>query len=476
MTENYLPRSTPEKQGVDSTAIVKFIKNVEDKIHELHSFMLLRNGSVIAEGWWSPYAPDRPHVLFSLSKSFTSTAIGLAVAEGRLKLEDQVLSFFSEDAPQRVDKYLAQMSVHHLLCMSTGHHEDTTGRMVEKGRNWVKTFLSLPVGHKPGSHFVYNSGATYMLSAIVQKVTGEKLLDYLQPRLFEPLGISKPTWETSPQGINMGGWGLSIKTEDIARFGQLYLQKGTWNGKRILEESWVEKASSPQAPFSSGGSVDWVQGYGYQFWRCQHNFYRGDGAFGQYCIVMPEQNAVVAITSGVADMQAVLDRVWEDLLPAFNPSPLPENKQANQKLTRRLSALALKPPAVQVSSPLAESITDKQVIIEANEMKIEKISFQFLAKHCVFSANTAKKKFNITCGYEEWVEGKSAIFMPDYPSICASGTWTDENTFLITIRYRETPFYYTLSSCFTENHLSLDTNVNVAFGPTNYLSLEGKMI
>ena len=211
-------------------------------VHDLHSFMLLRHGQVVARGWWSPYAAQRPHMLFSLSKSFTSTAVGLAVAEGRLTVDDPVLSFFPEDAPAKVSPNLAAMRVRDLLSMSTGHAKDATGRATHKKEgNWVKGFLSLPVRYAPGTHFVYNSAATYMLSAIVQKLTGMTLLDYLRPRLFEPLGIDNPTWESCPRGINTGGWGLSVRTEDIARFGQLYLQKGVWKGQRILPEAWVER-------------------------------------------------------------------------------------------------------------------------------------------------------------------------------------------------------------------------------------------
>ena len=174
--------------------------------------------------------------------------------------------------------------------------------------------------HKPGTHFLYNTPATYMLSAIVQKVTGITVLDYLRPRLFEPLGIENPQWDTSPQGISLGGYGLSVRTEDIARFGQLYLQKGVWMGKRLVPSAWIDAATTRQTSSGSNPTSDWEQGYGYQFWRSRHGLYRGDGAFGQFCIVMPEQDAVVAITSGGRDMQAVMNLVWEKLLPALQVS------------------------------------------------------------------------------------------------------------------------------------------------------------
>ena len=188
------PRSTPEAQGVSSEAILAFLQDVQANIQEMHSCMLLRHGHVIAEGWWSPYRPESPHMMFSLSKSFTSTAVGLAVAEGRLAVDDLVISFFPEDTPAKVDENLAQMTVRHLLSMSNGHAANTTNDMfLEPEGNWVKAFLSLPVEYEPGTYFFYDSGATYMLAAIVQKLTGQTLLEYLQPCLFEPLGIQNPT-------------------------------------------------------------------------------------------------------------------------------------------------------------------------------------------------------------------------------------------------------------------------------------------
>src|SRR5262250_809160 len=193
--------------------------------------MLLRHGHVVAEGWWSPYDAQSPHVLFSLSKSFTSTAVGLAISEGKLSLDDQVLKFFPEDAPAEPSANLKAMLVRDLLRMATGNQ--TEAQIRADNTPWTKTFLSHPVPFKPGTHFLYNSPSTYMLSAIVQKVTGMTVLDYLRPRLFEPLGFKNPTWVTSPQGISAGAYGLMARTEEIARFGQLYLQKGVWKGQQL---------------------------------------------------------------------------------------------------------------------------------------------------------------------------------------------------------------------------------------------------
>jgi CubicO group peptidase (beta-lactamase class C family) len=334
-----LPRSSPEAQGVSSAGIQTFVEAADKNVDTMHSFMLMRHGKVVTECWWSPESAEKPHILYSLSKSFTSTAVGLAAAEGKLSIDDPVLKFFPDDAPAAPSDNLKAMRVKDLLTMSCGHQKEPK---FSKDQTWIKTFLAHPVEHTPGTHFLYNSAATYACSAIVQKVTGATVLDYLKPRLFEPLGIENPQWSTSPQGISIGGWGLFLRTEDIAKFGQLFLQKGRWNDKQLVPAAWVEQATSKQVANGTDPSRDWTQGYGFQFWRCRHNAYRGDGAFGQFCIVLPEHDAVVAITADQKDMQAELNLVWDHLLPAFQKDPLPPNPDAEAKLKSTLTNLKVR--------------------------------------------------------------------------------------------------------------------------------------
>ncbi len=474
-----LPRATPESQGVASAAILSFIEAAEREACGLHSLMLLRHGRVIAEGWWAPTSAERPHMLFSLSKSFTSTAVGLAIAEGRLSLDDPVLSFFADDAPGRVGKRWPEVRVRHLLSMSTGHVKDTMARIQRRRQsNWVKGILEQAIRREPGTHFVYNNGASYLLAAIVRQVTGMNVRDYLQPRLFAPLGIAEPTWETCPRGINCGGWGLSLKTEDIARFGQLYLQKGMWNGARLLPEAWVEVATSPQIANGDDPNSDWAQGYGFQFWRCRHGAYRGDGAFGQFCLVMPEQEAVLALTGGMPDMQLALTLVWQHLLPAFEAAPLPEDSATQERLIARLSTLALAPQAGALDSPVASTVSGRTYALEANTQGTEACSCTFEGDRCRLAFRDRRGSHTVEIGYGAWHYGESDL--PEEAKepipVAASGAWTAPDTYTAQLWYYETPFCVTLSFHFEGDAVTCTSRANVAFGPTEGPTLVGKQV
>jgi CubicO group peptidase (beta-lactamase class C family) len=480
-----LPRSLPEAQGVSSSAILAFVRRAEKEIDSLHSFMLLRRGAVIADGWWYPYRADVAHEMYSLTKSFTSTAVGLAVSEGRLSVEDPVLSFFPEDAPKRVGPNLAAMRVKHLLSMVTGHDQDTTERIfAPPTRNPARAFLALDVEHAPGTHFVYNSGASHMLSILVQKCTGQSLLEYLTPRLFEPLGIRDVMWDRHADGVDFGGWGLHLKTEDIARFGQLYLQKGVWNGRRLLPEAWVEQATSKQVPNGDDPENDWNQGYGYQFWRCRHNIYRGDGAFGQYCIVMPGQDAVLAITSGVPDMQKVLDVVWDTFLPAMEKQALPPDPGQAGKQALELKDLSLLPPRAGGSSPLAEQLSGKTYIFGPNDATLQSLSFDFKAARLVYQLTgegMPRGKQTLPFGVGNWVDGGTFLSGSRIlgqmvaTSVAAAGTWAAQDTFVLTLCQYETPYLLTLTCRFEGEKLYCDLKVNVSFGPTALPQLVGDL-
>jgi CubicO group peptidase (beta-lactamase class C family) len=461
---SFLPRSAPEAQGVSSAALLDFVEAAERQIDALHSVMIVRHGRVIAEGWWSPYSAGEPHMLFSLSKSFTSTAVGFAAAEGRLSVDDLVLGFFPEDAPADPSANLRAMRVRDLLTMTTGHHEEDIAKFpYNEKENLVKRFLALPVAHKPGLFFVYNTPASYVLSAIVQQVTGQTVLDYLRPRLFEPLGIENPSWEESAQGVSMGGFGLSIRTEDIARFGQLYLQKGRWQGRQILPASWVEAATARQVSNGSSPASDWEQGYGYQFWRARHGFYRGDGAHGQFCLVLPPYDTVVAITAGTRDMASVMNLVWDRLVPALGDRPLTSDASAHARLTAKLSSLTLPVQAGGAVPALAATLAGRQYVVGTKTRSIDALTIDAADARgeAAFTFRIAGEEHRVTAAPGEW--RTTTMPAPDGKPepVATSGAWTAPDTYTLTIARYRTPFVMTFTLRFAGAQLTIESEANV---------------
>jgi CubicO group peptidase (beta-lactamase class C family) len=435
--------------------------------------MILRHGKVIAEGWWDPYRPDLKHTLYSLSKSFTSTAVGFAVAEKKLKVTDKVISFFPDKLPQTISENLAALTIKDLITMSAGQFPEP--REVGLSSDWVKSFLAAPVVNKPGSVFLYNSFATYMLSAIVQKVTGEKIVDYLKPRLFDPLGISGMDWETDPAGINVGGWGFRVKTEDIAKFAQLYLQKGKWNGKQILPEAWVKEATTFKIDNAPGmsqerkDSSDWRQGYCYQFWRSRHNSFRGDGAFGQYALILPDEEAVIAITSETPDMQGELNLVWQYLLPAMHADRSTLSMGDAVALQKRLALLKIPLPAMTDSSFKGTLNTARNYKIEANSKNIENISFAEKDRVITVTFKTKNDSYPINFGEGKWIEDKTGMLGPSLveqaknhfvglpPSqVAGSYSWNGMNRLEMQLRYIDSPHTLKMTVHFKNDELVLD--------------------
>jgi CubicO group peptidase (beta-lactamase class C family) len=477
-----LPRSTPEHEGISSASVLAFVQAADTSIDAMNSFILVRHGRVVAEGWWGPYAPATPHILYSLSKSFTSTAIGLAQAEGKLSIDDPVLKFFPDEAPAEPSANLKAMRVRDLLRMVAGNQTEAAlfGAVDSSMRSatWVKRFFAHPVPFKPGTHFLYNSPATYMLSAIVQKATGQTVNDYLTPRLYEPLGIEKPHWVSSPEGINAGAYGLSVRTEDIAKLGELYLQKGVWKGKQIIPAAWVAEATARQTSNGSAPTSDWDQGYGYQFWQSRHGF-RGDGAFGQYMLILPQYDAVVAITSGVRDMQAVMNLVWDKLLPAMQPHAVAENAAAQRALKAKLASLVVKVAPGQASSPIASKVSGRWYQLPDNDRGMRAVSLDFSAAPTLH-VRTANGESITPIGLGLWATSKGwtngidrMLSVTPPVSIGASGGWTADSVFTVKLVAPETPFYSTMQFRYDGDRVVIDGENNVGFGDRKLPTLTG---
>jgi len=456
-------RGTPESQGVASRSIRDFVAAANASGISWHSFMLLRHGQVVAEGWWKPYEPEFVHSLYSLSKSFTSTAIGLLVKEGKLDIHAKVVGFFPDDLPATVSDNLKQVTVRSLLTMNTGHAADTIPKMRASSDTWVRTYLAQPVEFAPGTHFLYNTGNTYMLGAILHKVTGQTLEEYLKPRLFEPLGFTGYDWEVSPQGLNTAGYGLRVKTEDIAKLGQLYLQKGKWKGDTILPEAWVDEATSKQTE-SQVNNGDWSQGYGYQFWRCTHGFYRGDGAYGQFCIVMPQHDAVMVVTGQSPDMQKSMNIIWDHIPGGMKEGVLPENGVELAALKKELAALEL--PVAKGGDPVVggKKLAGGRWVIAENELGISELVFDLSEKDCVMNVVRDGRRTKLQFGWEKWMLNgprERYVFrtgdMAPMPSrVAGAAAWVGEHSLRLNLRMVEAIFGDTITCRFEGTGLKVE--------------------
>lgn len=479
-----LPRATPESQGVSSPALLAFVDALESRLDHVHSVMVVRGGRVIAEGWWAPYRRDRRHALFSISKSFTSSAIGLLVGEGRLSLDDRVVDLLPDDAPPVIDARLAALRVRHLLSMSTGHERDGLDDVSTAG-GWARRLLAVPVAHEPGTRFMYETGATYLLSAIAARITGERLLDYLAPRLLGPLGVEGATWRQSPDGIDVGGFGLSAFTEDIAALGELYLRAGMWEGMRVLPDWWVATATA--AHVSNGDpreASDWTQGYGFQFWRGRHGSFRADGAFGQLCVVLPEQDVVVAVTAGLSDMQAEMDVLWDCLLPALGePQPLVPDSAGHARLVERLAGLRMPLPEGSPTSSRMPHASHALWRLEGDG-RLASLELSVADDRVDIRLGGPRGEVRLVAGHGRWLEGGVAPRVDpriapdgDVGPVMGAYAWRSDDRLEACLLAVDTAIRWVLTLTFTaDRRLDLELRQNVSFGDVPVIRARGAAV
>jgi CubicO group peptidase (beta-lactamase class C family) len=293
--------------------ITPYVKAIEERNLKVEGIIVLKKGERVAEHRW---VPEGPRQIFSVSKSFTAMAVGLALAEGKLSLKDRVIDSFSGLIPQCADPSprLASLTLEHLLTMSRGHARFSRPRTVQDA-------LAQTLDYEPGTRFIYDNGSTFLASAMVTRSlasgadAGPTVRDYLLDRLFRPLGIEGPVWEESPDGYTMGATGLELTTGDLAVFGQFLLQRGCWKGRQLVPAPWIDGATRTHVATGKMGKPNYGLGYGYCFWTCPYGAYRADGKNGQFVVVFPREEAVVAITSDEPDMEPILDAVWDHILP-----------------------------------------------------------------------------------------------------------------------------------------------------------------
>ncbi|GIO15892.1 hypothetical protein J19TS2_54470 [Cohnella xylanilytica] len=463
-----LPRAKPEEADVAPSGVLSFVRAANERKIGLHGFMLLRHGRVAAEGWWRPYGPDRPHIANSLTKSFVSIAAGIAADEGMLSVSDPVARFFPEYAIALRESGMEGLTVEHLLTMTTGHDRNLTTSKLKRAfledelirsignredGDFVRAFCETPAAARPGRCFFYNSGASHMLAAVIEKATGRLLEDYAVERLFRPLGIGSPSWERCPLGGTIGGWGLRLRLEDVAKLGQLLLGEGMWDGKRIVSAEWIRAATAPQTDSATNDLPpdrfpDWMEGYGYQFWQCRHNAFRGDGTMGQFCVVLPDRDAVVAIHGGTADMQGVLDLVWEHLLPSLDGVPA-DSGAASAELERELEGLSIAEPRPERSAAYAGSF---RCLARNKEDEVTEVALQLGEASGSFVWRTEGRERRLSFGFDGWRGENVLAGELSY----ALGTWLSDRELVIDVCRVETPVRNRLTCRFDGSRLYLE--------------------
>jgi len=445
---------SPESVGITSASVLNLLDELEHRKINLHSLMILRHGRSAVNLWWKPYSQDIPHQLYSFSKSIVSAAAGLAVDEGLLDTDEYIASFFPRRIKQDADERIFSVTVEHLLTMTSGavaQNETGTGGQTD----WVEWFLNTPLNYEPGERFIYNSLNTYMLAAILRQVTGEGLVDYLMPRLFEPLGIERPVWDKCPMGIECGGWGLYLRTEDMAKFCQLCLNDGVWRGRRILPEGWAAKAGESRvtgpADSKLNDSPHRTSGYGRQFWRNgDGTSWRADGMFGQYGLIIPEKDMVIITTGGHARQMEVLDALYDAFMPCIDA--IPEGSEAGEdyaELLERGNELSLQRRSGAL--PFADRNMEAAYDFPMNRRSIIPLAIKYLHRTATLGVRRVGFAIDGEDGMLAWTEDgrtQTIPFRTDgsfcqcrlnfgshcYPAV-TSAAWLAEDKLEIDVRY-----------------------------------------
>jgi len=354
-----LPRAAAGKAGVDPAGMQAFLDYIERQQIRMNSIMVVRHGTVAYEGYWAPYRAELPHALHSVTKGLVSTAFGLLIAEGKITLDTKVVPFFPDYEIKTGGNWNA-LAVRHLLSMTCGH--DRAYPFLDR-EDYQEAFFAHPLTYEPGTFFCYTNLCTYTLCNILKRVTGQNLQEFLQERLLDPLGIRSFSCGNSPTGVSHGASLGFLTTEDMAKFGLLYLNQGRWGERQILPAEWVQQATAVQiadtVDCDFDNVADSMQGYGFKIWRCtQPGAYRFYGIFGQHILMLPEQDTVIVTTGGHTRSDEILRGVWEYLLPALRDDCAVDEAMA-KTVEKRLGELQVLRTSGDAVSPLAQKWSGK---------------------------------------------------------------------------------------------------------------------
>jgi len=433
----HLPTITPFESGIGSKAIFDFIHELEENQIPLHSFLILKDGKLVSEGYYHPFTKEKPHRIYSCSKSFVSAAIGLLESEGKLKLDDKICDYFRDKLPEGgVHPFIARTTIRDMLRMASPHAR-TTYKLYNMD-DWAKTFFICEPSHLPGTVFSYDTSATFTLTSLVERLSGVSLMEYLRPRVFDKIGISDTAYALkSPLGTDHGGSGLIMTTEDMARFALCCMQEGVWEGEQVLPREYIKAATSKQIDNQAAYSdADCIQGYGYQFWVTRNGGFALYGMGGQIALCMPEENLVVVTTADTQSIgdgeQRIYNAVWNNLYPKVKEKQLldPEvEKKYAALLEQTLLKLCITPVKTALPpSSLAAKLSGKTFRMEKNAMNLKSLRFDFDETGGTMHYENASGIHSLTFG----IGAHRAQKFPDYDYDCiTSAGWVYENNLFL---------------------------------------------
>ena len=439
--QDLVPRSTPEAQGISSAHIQEFMDTLMQDTHtEIHSCIVMRHGHVVAEMYPQPWRKDYRHTMYSVSKTFTSVAVGMCIQDCLIALSDTIGKFIS--MPASATRNVRAITVRDLLTMQSGIPVDTKMRIHET--EWFRAYLSKKNTSVPGTRWAYDSIMSYILSAIVQKATGQTLMDFLQERLFHPLGITDALWEESPEGITCGGWGLYIRPEAMAAFGQFLLNKGQWHGKQLLASSWVDEMMKPQS----------VNGrYSYHIWQTKYpGWAEANGAYGQLIFIIPEADMVVSITQCTGKSAPIQEWIKTMLVDKCQAEALAPHEYS---ISFEDYTLPLAKGQAYCSDSIPSHGTEVNIatplVLDDNPLRWKRFGISQTNDTMLLDIlDTDGRKYTITLGHDKWIESEfnalpyyNPPFQGNFSNLPtswhASGSyaWTDTNTLNIQLHWTD---------------------------------------
>lgn len=452
-----LRRASPSSAGVDSREILGFIDDVEAAGLELHNLMLWRDGVVVAEGWHWPYSGDRLRMTHSMTKSVTACAIGMLVDSGRLTLDQKVAPLFPEVAIDP-DSRAARMTVEDLLTMRSGQGKEVSGSIWRGiATSWIAEFFRIPFDHEPGTTYVYSSAASYMLSAIVTRVTGQTIHDFLKPRLFDPLGITNIRWDVGPDGINPGGNGISFTTADGLKLGILHAQRGLWQGQRILSERWVAEATRIHA----GQPGDQ---YGYH-WVVGDGHFAMLGVFVQMVRVFPGSNAVLAFNAAMDESKVVAPYLDHHFPAAFQNGT---DAAADAALAERLNRWNDRPSLVSTASGDTAAFAGRWTMA-ANDKGLTALAFDFGPDEVRITLSDGEGEHRLAAGRDGWTIAPAYLpgadlhhgYRMEGMPVAAGLRWLAANRIELVVHFLESAFRDTFVFTVDSDRLTMDRSVNI---------------